>query len=90
MMSMTVARSAYGQGPSTVTGGRVGAGVVGLGLGRGVAVAGTAVVGARVGTGAAESWAAVSHPVSRTPAASPSTIAVRTGIETSSRSVVTP
>jgi hypothetical protein len=51
-MSITVAESAYGQGPSTVTGGGVG---LGLGLGAGVVVrAGTVVraggvVGAAIG-----------------------------------------
>ena len=88
---------AYGQGPSTVTAGRVGVafGGVGFGAGRrvgaaavvaGVVAAGVVAAGAvAAGTGAAWSWPALSHPVSRMPAASPSTIEVRTGVEPSSR-----
>jgi hypothetical protein len=88
MMSITVLASAYGQGASTVTAGGVGAGGlrVGLAVLAGGVGAGAAVVvgGTVVGTGAAESWVAVSHPARRTAAASPSTIPIRTAAETSS------
>jgi hypothetical protein len=82
-MSITVLASAYGQGASTVTAGRVGVGlaVVADAVGAGAAVV---VGGTVVGTGAAESWVAVSHPASRTAADSPSTIPIRTAADPSS------